>query len=43
MLHNNKVERPDRDKHITLLSPFVSYNENEVSWMQQMISNPRRI
>ncbi len=37
-LHYSKLERLTKDKHSGLLGVFVSYKENEVSWIRPLIS-----
>ncbi len=34
VLHYTRPEKLDKDKHSCLLGPFVSYEENEVLWIQ---------
>jgi hypothetical protein len=35
-MHNTRLERLARDKHPNLLGPFVSYEENEVVYIQPL-------
>ncbi len=37
LLHTVKLERLDKDKHSSLLGPFLSYEENEVLWIQTLV------
>ncbi len=34
LLHYTKLERVAKNKHSSLLEPFVSYEENEVLWIR---------
>ncbi len=36
VLHNVKLERLTRDNHSSLLGSFLSYEENEVLWIQTL-------
>ncbi len=36
--HKTKLERPARDKHSSLLSPFISYKENDVLCIQPQLT-----
>jgi hypothetical protein len=38
VLHYTRLERLARDKHSSLLGPFVSYEENEVLWIWLQVS-----
>ncbi len=37
VLHYTRLKRFARDKHSSLSGPFISYEENEVLWMQLLV------